>query len=386
MNKKILILGTRGIPGNHGGFETFAERLSVYLAKRDWKVTVYCQDSGKDLLQQKWQGIDLIHIPVPNKGAFWSIFFDFRATLHALDRDGIILVFGYNTAIFSLLYRLKQRTVLTNMDGMEWWRQKWNGIQKAWLFLNERCGVWFSNMIIADHPRIADYFIQSKVDATKIITIPYGTEAVPTANSKLLNKYNLTPQEYILVIARPEPENKILEIVTAFSSCVRGYKLVILGRYLPDKIPYHARVKAAASKEVEFIGGVYDKNIVNALRYYARLYVHGHTVGGTNPSLVEALAAGSPILAQDNHFNRWVAGEGAAYFLDMAECATQFDILLNNPVTLAEMKQASLQRYEEEFTEDRDLKMYEELLISWLDRVLLPSTQPKTSFFNKIGL
>jgi glycosyltransferase involved in cell wall biosynthesis len=367
MKRKILVLGTRGIPGNHGGFETFAERLSLYLSRRGWEVTVYCQDSGKDLLQQKWQGIDLIHIPVPDKGAFWSIVFDLKSTLHALGREGVILVFGYNTAIFSLLYRLKQRLVVTNMDGMEWWRQKWNGLQKAWLFLNERCGVWFSNIIIADHPRIADYFRESKVPNSKIATIPYGTEPVPVPNAKLLRKYNLTPQEYALVIARPEPENKILEIVAAFSSRKRGYKLVVLGRYLPDEVAYHAEVLAAASEEVEFIGGVYDKNVVNALRYYTRLYVHGHTVGGTNPSLVEALAAGSPILAQDNHFNRWVAGEKACYFEDTAECATQFDRLLNNPDKLAALKEASLVRYEEDFARERDLQMYEGLLIDLLD-------------------
>jgi glycosyltransferase involved in cell wall biosynthesis len=367
MKRKILILGTRGIPGNHGGFETFAERLSLYLSRRGWEVTVYCQDSGKDLLQQKWQGIDLIHIPVRDKGALWSIIFDFKSTLHALEREGIILVFGYNTAIFSILYRLKQRIVVTNMDGMEWWRQKWNGLQKAWLFLNERCGVWFSDIIIADHPRIADYFRKSRVPKNKIATIPYGTEPVPVPNAKLLRKYNLTPQEYALVIARPEPENKILEIVAAFSSRKRGYKLVVLGRYLPDEVAYHAEVLAAASAEVEFIGGVYDKNVVNALRYYTRLYVHGHTVGGTNPSLVEALAAGSPILAQDNHFNRWVAGEKACYFEDTAECATQFDRLLNNPDLLAAMKEGSLARYEEEFARERDLKMYEGLLIDLLD-------------------
>jgi glycosyltransferase involved in cell wall biosynthesis len=182
-----------------------------------------------------------------------------------------------------------------------------------------------------------------------------------------LRKYNLTPQEYALVIARPEPENKILEIVAAFSSRKRGYKLVVLGRYLPDEVAYHAGVLAAASEEVEFIGGVYDKNVVNALRYYTRLYVHGHTVGGTNPSLVEALAAGSPILAQDNHFNRWVAGEKACYFEDTAECATQFDRLLNNPDKLAALKEASLDRYEEEFARERDLQMYEGLLIDLLD-------------------
>ena len=368
MKRELLILGTRGIPGNHGGFETFAQRLALYLVNRGWKITVYCQDSGQNLAPKTWKGINLVHIHTPNNGALWSIIFDYKSTIHASKKDGIVLVLGYNTAIFSLLYRLKKRIVITNMDGMEWWREKWNGVQKAWLFVNERCGIWFSDRLIADHPQIARYFIKGGVKPSKIATIPYGTEAVETTDIKLLQQYNLQKDNYALVIARPEPENLILEIVTAFSCRQRGCQLVVLGRYQPESNNYHAEVMAAASDEVKFIGGVYGKEVVNSLRYHARLYVHGHTVGGTNPSLVEALAAGTPVLAHNNHFNTWVAGTKSLYFDSESHCAEQFDAVLDNPEVLQAMGQGSLQRYKEAFSGDRDLIDYEQLLVSCLDQ------------------
>lgn len=368
MKRKLLILGIRGIPGNHGGFETFAQRLALYLIKQGWEITVYCQDSGDKPTPKKWNGVDLVHIPTPNNGALWSIIFDYKSTMHALKEDGVILVLGYNTAIFSLLYRLKKRAVVTNMDGMEWWREKWNGIQKSWLFINERCGVWFSDHLVADHPKIAEYFVKGGVKPEKIATIPYGTEAVETADVNLLKQYNLKCDRYALVIARPEPENSILEIVAAFSRRKRGYKLVVLGRYKPEEIEYHAKVMAAASDEVEFIGGVYDQDIVHSLRYHARVYVHGHTVGGTNPSLVEALAAGTPVLAHGNHFNSWVAGEKSRYFDNEEQCAEQLDQLLDNSEELKKMRAASLERYYKEFSNNRDLKAYEDLLGSFVNQ------------------
>lgn len=349
------------------------------LVNRGWDITVYCQDTGDKLTPKTWKGINLVHIPTPNNGALWSIIFDYKSTLDALKKDGVVLVLGYNTAIFSLLYRLKKRVVLTNMDGMEWWREKWNGIQKAWLFINERCGVWFSDRLIADHPQIAQHFIKGGVKPSKIATIPYGTEAVESADETLLSKYNLHKNEYALVIARPEPENMILEIVQAFSRRHRGCKLIVLGRYQPESNEYHARVMAAAGEEVEFIGGVYDRDEVHALRHYARLYVHGHTVGGTNPSLVEALAAGTPVLAHGNHFNTWVAGSGSLFFDDESHCAEQFDQILDDAEALQAMSIASLQRYHEAFSGDRDLIDYEQLFSSFIDSSSLPPSDSITA-------
>ncbi|MEO1392760.1 MAG: DUF1972 domain-containing protein [Cyanobacteria bacterium J06634_5] len=359
---KLSILGCRGIPGSHGGFETFAERLSHYLVKKGWEVTVYCEDyEAKETYEQYWNGIRLIQIPVPTASASATILFDWKSTIHAAKEGNIILTLGYNTAIFCALYRLRGLTNVINMDGLEWRRQKWSTPEKIWLYVNERFGCWLGNHLVADHPEIANH-LATRVSRSKITTIPYGAQRVGRANVSLLAPYDLEPGNYSVIIARPEPENNILEIVSAFSRHRRGSKLVVLGNYYPQKNSFHKQVLQAASDEVIFPGGIYDQATVGALRYYASLYVHGHSVGGTNPSLVEAMGAGASVLAHSNHFNRWVAGPGAHYFKDADECAQGFDELLGNRSELRRMKQASLKRFEEGFLAEIECHAYEDLL------------------------
>ena len=361
--KRISILGCRGIPGNHGGFETFAQRIALSLVERGWTVTVYCENyTCSELFEEMWKGVRLIQVPVPNASAKSTILFDWKSTVHAAQSDDLVLTLGYNTAIFSFLYRLKGIPNLINMDGLEWKRQKWNLAQRAWLYLNERLGCWFADHLIADHPVIADH-PATRVPRQKITMIPYGADPIETVDSTLIKPYGLSKNKYSIVIARPEPENNILEIVSAFSKRQRGLNLVVLGNYYPDQNDYHKQVIDAASDEVVFTGGIYDQPVVEALRTYAQLYIHGHAVGGTNPSLVEAMAASSPILAHDNHFTRWVAGSESAFFSDIDSCSHQFDILLNNEAKLKEMGRHSLKRYQETFSADQELFAYEDLFL-----------------------
>ena len=375
--KKLSILGCRGIPGNHGGFETFAERLSRYLVRQGWDVTVYCEDyKGKKISEEYWNGIRLVNIPVPSATASATILFDWKSTLHAAREGNLILTLGYNTAIFCSWYRLKGLTNVINMDGIEWRRQKWSAPEKAWLYLNERLGCLLGNHLVADHPEIADH-LATRVSRDKITMIPYGAERVGTADVSLLSPYGLSPGSYSIVIARPEPENNILEIVSAFSSRKRNAKLVVLGNYYPEKNSYHRQVKEAASEEVVFPGGIYDADTVGALRYYATLYLHGHSVGGTNPSLVEAMGAGAAVLAHDNRFNRWVAGPGACYFQNEAECAREFDRLLDDAQVRHSMKLSSLQRFREGFSADVECQTYEALLKQALSGNFSELSQPQ---------
>lgn len=378
MKRKLLILGTRGIPAGHGGFETFAERLALYLVKREWDITVYCQVNCQEIVSKKWNDVNLVYIPSKDNNALDSIIFDYKSTIHALKQEGLILVLGYNTACFSILYWLKNRVSIMNMDGMEWWRSKWNFGAKIWLFFNERCGTIFSNHLIADHPQIKKHLI-GYISPSKVTVIPYGTEKItePEVDKSWLKSYQLLPNQYLLVIARPEPENSILEIVSAFSQYKWGMKLVVLGRYLPQTIPYHQKVMQAASDEVIFTGAIYEKEIVDTLRFYARLYIHGHTVGGTNPSLVEALAASSPVLAQDNAFNYWVAGDHAHYFKNQAHCLQKLKQLLDDTDELRKMKRFSAIRYREKFSDNGDVKAYEKLLSDYITEEKTPTSTLK---------
>lgn len=362
MNKSIAISGTRGIPAAHGGFETFAERLALYLTGKGWTVTVYCQEIGSGVIHESiWQGIRRVHIPVKQNSALGTIIFDWRSTLHTCHEKSLKLTLGYNTAAFSIIYRFKRLNGLINMDGLEWKREKWGAPEKTWLYLNERLGVWFANHLVADHPEIKKH-LSRYVSPDKISMIPYGADELAKCDKALLHQFDLSPDSYALVIARPEPENSILEIVRSFSRRQRDCKLVLLGKYVPEQNEYHRRVMSEASAEVLFLGAIYDNQVVSGLRYFCRLYVHGHTVGGTNPSLVEAMGAGAPILAHDNKFNRWVMKDSACYFKNEVHCEKKISYLLNDKEKLNALKKATRRRFKQKFNWEKILQAYERLL------------------------
>lgn len=359
----LSILGTRGIPARHGGFETFAENLSIYLADRGWEVTVYCQIEHPEIRQEiKWKGVTLRNVESSIPGAVGTIVYDCKCVLDAMRSDAIALTLGYNTAIFDILFRLRGIPNVFNMDGIEWRREKWGFMERAWLYLNERIGCHVGNHLIADHPEIKKH-LSTRVDPKKITMIPYGSHKISRGDLKVLETMELEPSGYALVVARPEPENSILEIIRSFSSKNRECKLLVLGDYRPEVNEYHRAVKESANKDVLFAGAIYDSNVVSSLRYYARLYIHGHTVGGTNPSLVEAMGAGNPILAHDNVFNRWVAGSHNHYFGDENKLNMELDNLLANKEELARMSSSSSARHQKYFTWEIILKQYEELLM-----------------------
>lgn len=363
--KHIRILGTRGVPAAHGGFETFAEHLAPYLVERGWRVTVYCQEDGTGpVFEDAWRGVRRVRMPVATAGAAGTIVFDWKSTLHASGEKGLVLTLGYNTAVFCALYRLRGLKNVINMDGVEWRRQKWGQVARTWFWLNDWAGCWLGNHLVADHPVIKKH-LNTRVAADKITMIPYGSDRVDSADAGLIAPYRLETEGYAILIARAEPENSILEVVRAWSRKSRGCKLVVLGKYEPDHA-YQRAVKEAASDEVVFPGAIYDKARVQALRFHARFYVHGHQVGGTNPSLVEALGAGNAVLAHDNPYNRWVAGEAGVYFGDEDGCAQQIEALLNDASQLAQLQAASRARHAEEFTWEKVLGDYEKLLLGWV--------------------
>ena len=248
-NKELVVLGIRGVPAQHGGFETFAEYLCPFLINNGWKVTVYCQEDGAGpIYYSEWMGVNRIHIPVKNDGPWGTIIFDLRSVIHSLRFKGVFLTLGYNTAIFNILHRIFGKTNVINMDGIEWKRQKWSAIGKAWFWLNERFGCWFGNHLVADHPKIKEH-LATRVSRDKITMIAYGGKEITSANEYVLADYGLKKDNYAILIARAEPENSILEAVQAFSKEKRGAKLVVLGNYSPEDNPYHEKVIAAASDE-----------------------------------------------------------------------------------------------------------------------------------------
>lgn len=375
----LLVLGCRGVPAAHGGFETFAEHLALHLAGRGWRVTVYCQGNGADdgglddttggsdrrlIRDVSWRGVIRRIIRAP-QGAAGSLLFDLIATLDALRRPGTLLVLGYNTAILAALARAYGRMIVLNMDGLEWARLKWPAPARWWLRLNERIALRAATHLVADHPAVAAR-IETLAPAAACTTIPYGAPALspPDPNDQSLREvlagHNLAVGPYALVVCRIEPDNSVLEIVRAFSVRPRPFALVLVGALRSRA--YDREVRAAAGPGVRFLGAVYDRAALAGLRRGALVYVHGHQVGGTNPSLVEALGAGNPVIAHDNLFNRWTAGAAGLFFAGEAACAALFDRVESDAVWLAGARGAARARHAETFRLAEMLAAYERLL------------------------
>jgi glycosyltransferase involved in cell wall biosynthesis len=364
----VSILGTRGVPSRHSGFETFAQDFALFLLSRGHEVTVYCQLEEEEAAHEDtWNGIRRVMLPA-GKGSIGTMSFDWKAIRHSLRENTVVLTLGYNTGVFNLLYRFAGIPNIMNMDGLEWKRQKWSGPAKAWFWLNEWAGARVANHLVADHPEIGRHLARHTAPE-KIAIIPYGADPVTSAPQSLIDKFDLRSKGYYVLVARPEPENYILEIVSAYSQRERGVPLVILGNYKLDAKPYQRSVLESAGPEIRFLGPIFDRPIVKALRFHARGYFHGHRVGGTNPSLVESLGAGNAVIAHDNCFNRWVAGEGARYFRSPADIDAILNSLRADPAQLLVMEDASRRRHSEAFTQEQVLTAYEDLLAQFAPAV-----------------
>lgn len=362
--RTLRILGIRGLPARHGGFETFAEHLARYLVRLGWNVTVYCQEPrGGDIRTDVWQGIRRVLVPSGDSSPWSTMRFDMQCIRHAAQSNDLCLTLGYNTAVFGAWLKARGVTNIINMDGVEWKRSKWGWYAKAWLYANDWIACWLGDHLIADHPQI-ERLLSTRADASKITCIPYGADEITSNDATPLQPLGLEPGRYLSLVARTEPENSVLELVRAFSRRSRGVKLAVLGQY-HDHVPFHRAVKDAASDEVVFLGPIYDATVLSAIRKHSLAYLHGHRVGGTNPSLLEAMGAGNAVIAHDNPFNRWVAGEGAVFFA----CEDSADQALSSIVADAPLRTRlaahSLARARSEFAWDSVLSRYHSLLVNW---------------------
>ncbi len=360
--KAVSILGTRGIPAGHGGFETLAEHLALYLVRKGWKVTVYCQrESRGKIYEDVWKDIRRVHIPVISGRSIHTILFDLKSVIHTSRENSVKLTLGYGTSVFWLIFKLKKIINVCNMDGVEWRRRKWSYLQRLWLRLNEKSAGILATHLIADSPEIERYLLE-RLPRDKLTMIPYGAFHITSADEQIINDWGLEKYNYILTICRIEEDNSLLEIIMAFNQRPRPEKLVIVGGVDFERERYHWKLRTVANDSTVFLGPVYDEAKVNALRHFAKLYVHGHTVGGTNPSLVEAMGAELPILARNNPYNRWVAGAENHYFDSIPDCSREFDKLLTSPDLLRSMSKSSTQRFQKRFRWEMILGEYERVL------------------------
>ncbi|GLK49322.1 hypothetical protein GCM10017620_22950 [Brevundimonas intermedia] len=381
MDKPALyIIGTRGVPAAHGGFETFGHQFALHMRDKGWAVTVYCQvdDGPAGPVIDEWEGVRRVTFAA-DSGAFGTMKFDLACVRHAMNERGVMLVLGYNTAAFSALLRLTPNPVLTNMDGIEWKRAKWPWHGRIWLYLNEWIGALTSNKLIADHPEIANHLARRR-NRRDIVMIPYGADPVTEAPEAKVRALGLNPGRYLISIGRIEPENNILPMIQAFAATPRDLQFVCLGKLEPDKNAYHAEVMKAGEGRVLFPGAIYDPAVVKALRFHAAAYCHGHSVGGTNPSLVEALGAGNPVIAHDNSYNLWVAGPDQFYFADAAHFAVVLDRIEADPQTLAGARLAARRRFDSALTWTPVLEAYEDVCGASLNMKPVRTSAPNAAW------
>jgi glycosyltransferase involved in cell wall biosynthesis len=317
-NLKIAILGSQGIPAKFGGFETFAEQLATRLAQKEFSVTVFCEvESGNR--PPSYKGVSLHYGKTPKVTALRSIWFDTVCIIKSLRKYDIIYMLGYHVALAFFLPVLFGDTLVVNMDGMEWKRTKWSSFAQKYLRLMEYLAAKWSTILVADAEGIADYLKKEYGHPDKVVMIPYGADIITTPpDPERIAPYGLEAGSYYLVVCRLEPENHVLEIIRGFVDTSSKRKLVIVGDYQADT-PYTKSLTAQEDERIVFLGSIYDQEQLTALRCHCYAYLHGHSVGGTNPSLLEAMACGNFVVAHNNVFNREVTENNGWYFTDSKE-------------------------------------------------------------------
>jgi glycosyltransferase involved in cell wall biosynthesis len=317
---KIAILGTRGIPNNYGGFEQLAEYLSVYLVEKGFEVTVY--NSHNHPYQKKtWNGVNIVHCwdPEDKWGTAGQFIYDLNCIRHIRKNNfDVVLQLGYTSSTVWGWLLPKTTVVTTNMDGLEWKRSKYSKKVRHFLKYAEKWGVKYSDHWISDSVGITQYLTETYgIPSTYI---PYGSHLFKDPDLKILEKYNLEAHSYDLIIARMEPENNIETILDGYVLSEQKRKFIIIGRINTPFGKYLVE-KFKENLNIEFRGGIFDINVLNNIRHFSNLYFHGHSVGGTNPSLLEAMASQGLICANDNIFNKSILGSDAFYFKTVDQVA-----------------------------------------------------------------
>lgn len=315
---KLAILGTRGIPANYGGFETFAEKLAIGLTRLGHQVTVYCE-ARETAAPKEFQGVRLRYIRAPRLGPVETILYDLKCLWDARTGYDTVYMLGYGAAPFCMLPRLWGSELWINPDGLEWARGKWNFLAKTYFRLMEWTSVRVADRLIADAAAIRESLTARHGPLPKCTVIPYGCEIVdrlPAAEP--LAEWALAPESYYLVVCRLEPENHVREILHAFRQSRSARQLVVVGNHRAET-SYVRELCSIRDPRIRMIGTVYDQKKLVCLRAHAFAYMHGHSVGGTNPSLLEAMGCGNLVFAHDNPFNRETLGEWGQFFGDAAE-------------------------------------------------------------------
>lgn len=348
MTSKVAIIGSRGIPPKYGGFETFVDEISKRLVAKGYYIYVSCEGGIKEKITT-YNGVNLFYFPLkPFCRVIYETIYDCYSLIKSSIMCDYIYMLGYGAGFFFFIPKLFRKKLIVNVDGIEWRRDKYNNVEKLVLYLSEIFAVYYSDIIIADSFEIKKY-IEAK-HGKNAVFIPYGVEQ---PSKELLTPFklkmifddssfiSLDKNSFFLVVARLEPENNIHIIIKGFLLSNTTKKLVIVGNFLSTK--YELLINKIINDlngqdRIIFTKGIYKKDLLNMMRQNCFVYIHGHSAGGTNPSLLEAMVMENIIIAHDNEFNSEVGDNTILYFKEPSDIKTSIENIENNFSTYSELK------------------------------------------------
>ncbi len=363
----IAMIGTRGVPARYGGFETCVEEVGHRLADRGHRVTVYCRRTPGHDDPDQFLGMHRVVLPAVHRRALETLSHTAASVTHAVTRSSPDVALVFNAANAPLLPLLRARgvPVATHVDGLEWRRGKWGPWGKRYYRLAEAAAVRWSDAIVADAPGIARYYEREfGIDA---VEISYGAPLVEARPGVVVDA-RLEPGRYHLVVSRFEPENNVVEVVRGYVESTARLPLVVVGS-APYTDRYTAQIRGAADSRVRLLGAVWDQELLDQLYANAFVYWHGHSVGGTNPSLLRAIGASAAVNAFDVEFNRDVLHESGRYWITPHDVTRLVEDAEAHPDALAERRSAALARAST-FRWDDVASRYEDLCLRLADRSL----------------
>lgn len=357
---RIAMIGTRGVPAAYGGFETAVEEVGRRLVERGHSVLVYGREAGDGSAFHL--GMRRVTLPAVRHKALETLSHSALSTVHTVTRarPDVALVFNAANSPFLPLLRARGIPTALHMDGLEWRRSKWGRRGREYYRWAEEFGVRNADALIADAPGIADYYTDEFDVPTELLR--YGAPILSAAPTEGIEAMGLESGSYHLVVARFEPENHVLEIVEGFRASTAHLPLIVVGS-APYAADYTRRIATAAEGDprIRLVGGIYDQDLLDALYTHALTYLHGHSVGGTNPSLLRAMGAGTAVAAYDVNFNREVLNDRGWFFTTAADVARQYSELESDPAHAKTMGEALRERAAREFTWSDVALGYEQL-------------------------
>jgi len=356
---RIAILGTRGIPANYGGFETFAEHLSTRLAARGHEVTVYCRAHYTSPRELEFQGVRLKVLPTIRHKYFDTIVHSFLSALHSVPRryDAALICNAANAPFASIL-RLTGTPVALNVDGLEHKRKKWNSIARRYYLLAERLATILPNETVTDARVIQEYYLARYRVASTMIA--YGAEVERRPDSSV-RRWRVEPNRYVLYVSRLEPENNAHLVIEAFKRVRTAHKLLIVGD-APYARDYIADLKARARRDrrIIFTGFVFGRDY-RALQQNAYCYVHATEVGGTHPALLEAMGFGNCVLTLAAPENMEAIGDAGIAYADENDLAEKLQRVLRDGSQVQSYRNRAQARVQELYDWDYVVDQYERL-------------------------